>query len=330
MKLNLLSAIFALLVLPAAAQTDSLSGQPMHEGPLTSRNSSGRVIHIFPTIEKAKELGLSPIAAGDAGPLSYHGGAVMQQAYVYQIFWIPSKLQSGGATGMSSTYKFLQEAMAEQYIGHPLHDITSQYYQVTTGKQYVHAIGVGYPAYIDTNPYPASGCSDSKTPGNCVTDAQIQAEIERVMTANHWTAAPNKLFMLYTSSGEGSCFDATNTSCAYTEYCAYHSSFGGTIYSNQPFGNPSTCQLSGTPAPNDVDGDTAASTASHELSESITDPFGTAWYTSQGNEIGDLCAYEYGTNTWDGGKANQMWTGVYFELQMEFDNHTGACAQVGP
>ena len=76
--------------------------------------------------------------------------------------------------------------------------------------------------------------------------------------------------------------------------------------------------------------DTAATSASHELSEAITDPEGSAWYTASGYEIGDLCAYNYGVNTWDSAKANQMWNGRFYELQQEYDNHTGSCVQVGP
>lgn len=60
---------------------------------------------------------------------------------------------------------------------------------------------------VDNAPYPASGCSDTATPGNCIIDAQIQAEMQRVMTLLGWTSEPNKVFLLYTSSGEGSCFD---------------------------------------------------------------------------------------------------------------------------
>jgi hypothetical protein len=76
--------------------------------------------------------------------------------------------------------------------------------------------------------------------------------------------------------------------------------------------------------------DAAASIASHELTEATTDPLLNAWFTSSGYEIGDLCAYNYGTNTWDSGKANQMWGGNFFELQQMYDNHQAGCVQVGP
>ena len=83
-------------------------------------------------------------------------------------------------------------------------------------------------------------------------------------------------------------------------YCGYHSAMvsgvpAPIIYANEPYGDLSVCQLPSIPSPNgDAVADAAASTASHEVTESITDPFASAWFTSQGNEIGDLCAYSYG------------------------------------
>jgi hypothetical protein len=71
-------------------------------------------------------------------------------------------------------------------------------------------------------------------------------------------------------------------------------------------------------------------TATHELTEALTDPELNAWFSAQGNEIGDLCAYNYGTNTWDSGNANQMWYGHFYEIQQEYDNHVTGCVQVGP
>src|SRR5262249_356681 len=156
---------------------------------------------------------------------------------------------------------------------------------------------------------------------------------QKVMALQGWTGGLNKMFFLFTSSGEGSCFDASSTSCAYVQYCAYHGYFFSgltpVIYANQPFGNPSTCQVFGTPSRTAAVGaDPTGPAVSHELSEAITDPLLDAWYTATGYENGDLCAYNYGVNTWDAGKANQMWNGNFYELQQEWDNHTGACVQL--
>lgn len=294
-------------------------------------------IHIFPTVEGAAALA----ALGtDPGPLIYHSGGVVMTGSVttYAIFWLPAsgKLQNGGATSLSAHYQTVEKNMLGDYPAHGIDNNNTQYYQeVGSTTTYLQNKGVLGGAYLDTSAYPASGCSDSATPGNCITDAQIQTEIQNAMTFKGWTGGINKMFLLFTSSGEGSCFDSTSTACAYVQYCAYHGYFfSGTtpvIYGNEPYGNLSVCQVPGTPTPNgDAAADTAATAASHELTEAITDPELNAWYTSLGNEIGDLCAYNYGVNTWDSAKANQMWNGRFYELQQEFDNHVLGCVQVGP
>jgi hypothetical protein len=307
--------------------TGAVSAQEF-SSPLTLTTDTGRA-HIMPL---PGDAGMMSNLAGDPGPLLYHGGPIMQSTTIYPIFWIPSKLQNGGATGFSSKYALVQIKMLNDYIGHGVGNINTQYSQ-TSPTAYVQNKGGLGGFYIDSTAYPASGCTDTATPGNCLSDAQLQTEISNVMAIKGWTGGLSKIFMLFTSSGEGSCL--TTGICAYTFYCAYHDFFGPTatpiIYSNEPYGNTSVCQAPGTPTPNgDAIADTAATAASHELSEAITDPELTAWYTALGNENGDLCAYDYGTNTWDGGLANQMWNGDFFELQMEFNNHTSSCAQVGP
>jgi hypothetical protein len=74
------------------------------------------------------------------------------------------------------------------------------------------------------------------------------------------------------------------------------------------------------------------------LTEVITDPLIDAWLTAGGEEIGDLCAYQYGTVGWDGGKANEMWNGSYFLIQTMYSNYSASvgigspvgCVNVGP
>ena len=60
-----------------------------------------------------------------------------------------------------------------------------------------------------------------------------------------YTAGLNKMFIVFTSTGEVSCFDSTSSSCAYTQYCAYRGFFGSTssptIYVNMPYANLTYC-----------------------------------------------------------------------------------------
>jgi hypothetical protein len=286
-------------------------------------------IHIFPTVNR-----LAPVLPPSS--LLYHGGLVMQSGVTaYAIFWVPTHLQTGGATSMTSHYQSVQKSMLTDYPGHGIDNNNTQYYEVvSTVKKFIQNKGTFGGSFIDTAAYPASGCVDPATPGACLTDAQLQDEITKVMGLKGWTGGLAKMFLLFTSSGEGSCFDGTGTSaCAYTDYCAYHGFFGSTpvVYANEPFGDPFFCAVSGTPSPNsDLAADTAADSASHELTEAITDPELDAWFDASGNEIGDKCAFIFGTNTWDSAKANEMWNGHFYELQEEYDNHKGACVQIGP
>jgi hypothetical protein len=293
-------------------------------------------VHIFPAVGNEEAMAT---ATTDYGPLLYHtGGSVMGPTVtIYPIFWIPAKLQTGAATAFPSNYEAVEVSMLYDYIGHGLGSIAAQYYQKigTTVSFVQNKGGLSANYYVDTAPYPASTCKDTVTPGNCLTDAEIRAEVQKIVTYAKASGGLGQIFMVFTAPGEGSCMDTTNKSCSYTAYCAYHSHYmNGTtpiIYSNEPYGNTQYCTLPGTPSPNgDPTADAAASSASHELTEAITDPLGNAWFTAMGNEIGDLCAYKYAPVTWDGGIATQMWNGHFYLLQTEFSNHTGQCLNAGP
>jgi hypothetical protein len=330
----------------AAAQTPvhSLSEiKPLPGAPNLNPTSNGHTVHIMATVQGARALAKArALAPLSGGPLVYHGtGSIMRRANFFAIFWIPPTLQNGGPTGMSVAYRNLQTRLLADYTANGIDNNNVQYYEILgSNKAYIqNAAGLQLASglagvFVDNSPYPASGCTDAATPGNCITDAQIQAEIQKVIPLAGWASGTNRMFLLYTSSGEGSCFNASSTSCAYTQYCAYHSFIPTSppiIYANIPFGNLSVCQNPGQPSPNgDAVADAVTDVASHEMTEAITDPMLNAWFDSSGNEIGDICNFDYGPNGWDAGLANQQWGGHFYEVQREFDNHTNTCVQLGP
>jgi hypothetical protein len=330
--LNLAPPRYAPTPQPAANLVDAAPVAPQLRLTLKAPSST---IHILPPPTSSAFRALAAAAATPT-PLVYHAEApIMPNATIYTIFWVPKTLQNGSTTGMTPAYSGLQNRHLTDYPAHAIHNNNTQYYQVIKGATtYVQNIGRFGGTFTDHAAYPASDCKDSATPGGCITDAQIQAEIKKVVTSQKWSGGFSNIFFLFTSSGEGSCFDASSASCAYTQYCAYHGAIPGSlpiIYANMPYGDPAACQTSGTPSPSgDAAADTAITAASHELTEAITDPLLNAWFTAGGLEIGDLCAYKYGSNSWDSGKANQMWNGNFYEVQQEYDNHTNTCVQVGP
>lgn len=334
MKLSNIAIIVAFAGLATSSVPWINADAQENPSPLTVGSGDARV-HVWPTTGGAKALAASPFA--DTGPLAYNGGPIMPHIITYAIFWMPPTLQTGAATGMSSAYQPLLRQFLADYPGHGIDNNNTQYYQTGATPTYIHNAGHFGGAALDTSPYPASQCNDTATPGACLTDAQIRKEIRKIIALKGWPVGISKLFLLFTSSGEGSCLSGSSSLCAYTYYCAYHGYIGTDpattiIFGNEPYGEPSVCQIPGEPSPNgDPAADDAASIASHETTEAMTDPLLNAWYSAQGNEIGDLCAYNYGTPIgWDGGHANEMWNGHYYLLQQEFDNHAGKCVQVGP
>ncbi|MGA7462090.1 MAG: hypothetical protein WBW69_17805 [Candidatus Korobacteraceae bacterium] len=350
----------ALTVMLAAASY--LNAQMLSPLPVSN---NGNKVHILPPPEEA----LQRQSQSAGGPVVYHGGPVMlgPPAYTnfppvvttYAIFWIPKSglLQDGKTkTILPPFYRSIQKTLLEEYPGHGIDNNNTQYYSVVPSQpvEYVQNNGglAGY--YVDTSEYPKGLCNNPLTGANCIPDSEIQYHIGLAITAENWPLFPgggdglDKMFLLFTSSGEGSCVQdgSPGDSCAYLAppggmaYCGYHSYqlyYPGqwVIYGNEPYLDQPMCQAGTTPN-NDSAADAAASVATHELTEAITDPLLTAWYTAGGDEIGDLCAWNYGANSWDfdpkSGQylANQMWGGALFELQMMYDNHTSSCVQVGP
>jgi hypothetical protein len=214
-----------------------------------------------------------------------------------------------------------------------VYSIAEQYFDGSGNIQYQSAFGG---SYVDTDPLPVNGCNDGSD-AVCLTDSQIQAEIQNALTANGWHGSTSALFVLMTPNGVGSCFDGSSQECTTTVpngYCAYHSAFTDSageqvIYANEPY-NATINGCSPGSSPNGDDADAEINTISHEHNEAITDPFGDAWYReSDGSEDGDLCAWTFGAPLGGAGltQYNQVINGHDYWLQQEWSNQGRNCFQ---
>jgi len=92
---------------------------------------------------------------------------------------------------------------------------------------------------------------------------------------------------------------------------------------------PSGCQAQHTSPNNDVGIDGMMSIIAHELSETVTDPLGNAWYDSNGDENADKCAWSWGPtkNAPNGSMYNITLAGVNYLIQQIWVNANGGyCA----
>jgi hypothetical protein len=245
------------------------------------------------------------------------------------------------ASYQSVINQFFTDVAHDSGGGNNVYPVAKEYYDNpgTVHIQYQSAFGG---AYVDRNPLPANGCDDGFDT-YCITDQQLQHEIQSVMTANGWHGGLDHIFFLITPNGVGSCFDASGQ-CSTDTFCAYHSDFTNSnneevIYANEPYEAPLPgCTDVSQGFPNDPDADTTVNTISHEHNEAITDPLGTGWLANDGpggtpgDENGDLCAYGFGTAV--GGTPgvdayNQVINGHHYDLQQEWSNTANGCVQ-GP
>lgn len=262
-----------------------------------------------------------------AGNLRNHGGPVEHTNKTYAIYWVPAgySMQSGYSSVIN---QYFTDVAADSGKQSNVYYTATQYSDSTGHIQYSSTFGG---SYTDTNPLPASGCSDSDT-AVCLTDAQVQAEIKKDVATAGWTAGPSTEFFLFTAKGIGSCL--TSSECAFTYYCAYHSWTGSgssvILYANMPYAStvPSQCDTGQHPNGNDADG--TLNVTSHEHNETITDEQGNAWYDSAGYEDGDKCAWIFGAASGpNGAEYNQTINGHHYYLQEEYSNHDRTCIQSG-
>jgi hypothetical protein len=253
---------------------------------------------------------------------------VMRTNTTYAIYWVPS----GFSVQASPSYEngvnqYLADVAAASGSQTNIYSVATQYYDSTGFISYRSTFGG---SDVDTDPFPASICHATTT---CLTDSQLQTEIQKVITAKGWTDGPDSLFFILTPDGVSSCFSTSGAQCSTNFYCAYHSDFTGTdgqpvLYANEPYVAPvDGCS---SPSPNNDDADSTINTMSHEHNEAITDPWGNGWLDSSGDEIADICAWNFGTplgTASDGQQYNQLINGHQYELQQEYSNDGGVCRQ---
>jgi hypothetical protein len=271
-------------------------------------------------------------------PLLYHkGGPVMPSNTNYTLYWDPS-----GAPEYPAGY----QAGIDRYFEDLAHDsggllntdsILTQYSGNGEIANYDSHFGG---ALIDTNPYPASGCTAAPT---CLTDSQIRAEILGYVESHKLPIDRQHEYFLLTPQGVESCMEAAGKSCSdgtvHRVYCAYHGFIQAgpapLIYANDPYVDGLGCDV-GEEHPNGNASDaTIAGGLAHEHSESVTDPELNAWYDAKGNEVADKCrtlkaTTEYGEplgRAPNGSNYNQLINGDEYLYQQIWSNAAGECRQ---
>jgi hypothetical protein len=278
--------------------------------------------------------------------VTYHGGPVLHSSGVFAIFWVPPSYAL--PNGYQSTVtQYITDIAHDSFLTTNGLSVDTQYYDVTKGvKKFVSYSVVNRGSNLDTNAFPKSGCPnyvlDSKAGTKskaCLTDAQIQKEVKSVIAAHSLPTGIDNEYFVFTPPGVATCKTAKPSKSRgcfdpiqQDGYCAYHShlttSGHAVLYDVLPYEDPTGVCWSGQ-SPNGNAADSVVNTASHEQNESITDPLGTGWYDSAGNEIGDKCHLVFGSkiSSTSTGMYNEVINGHGYWLQEIWSNRAHACVQ---
>jgi hypothetical protein len=234
-----------------------------------------------------------PRRSGTAGSVTqgngivYHNGPVMHSgANIYYIWY--------GNWAQDSTANAILTDFANNIGGSPYFNINTTYGD-TVGN---------VPNSPTTIKYVTSS-SDAGSLGASLNDGNIWTLVSNALTAGHLPVDPNGVYFVLTAP------HVAETSGFLTQYCGWHTyNFYGAASTPIKYafvGNPAAalgaCAAQSTGPNGDAAADAMVSVIAHELEESATDPQLNAWYDSNGEEVGDKCAWTFGTLFSAGGGA---------------------------
>ena len=278
-----------------------------------------------------------PGVGGTGAAVGYSGGPVLTFNRTHVIFWQPSGSNLAFDPGYRPLVgRFLHDVALASHSTHNVFALMGQYAD-SSGRPAAYVSRYGG-AVLDTDKLPATQCTEPPVAGPgwtiCLTDAELQSEIEHVVHARHLPTTQHDVYFLVTPRGLGSCMGSAATSgCALAGrvngYCGYHryTNDNQVDYAFIPYNAVTGHCQSNNPRPNGSTADPALSTIGHELAETVTDPDGDGWTDSSGQEIADLCITSFGPAIGGSGARayNENIAGGHYYLQELWSNASGGC-----
>lgn len=270
----------------------------------------------------------SGVVAAASNNVTWHAGPIMPgTTQVYAIFWEPTG-------NVSPSYNSLLVRYFQDVGNTPLYHNNTQYLDTLRpfGIAEFPTNSVFAGSWVDRSAYPESPLLDSDI-RNEVTKFDLSLATSGPFGTIQAPGALNTIFFVFTEAGQNLCYDSSHTQCESNVFCGYHSAFNSGLgfsatYAAIPYAASFNCDIGSLSFPNDRPADLTINIASHEQMEAATDPMLDAWYDSNGNEIGDKCAWFFGPRNSAG--ANVTWNGHSYLVQQEWDNNGGGCVLSGP
>jgi hypothetical protein len=172
-------------------------------------------------------------------------------------------------------------------------------------------------------------CASPQNTATCISDAQVQAEVNRIINATHGSRGLHDIWYVYTPPDVDECISPGV--CETNAFGGYHSvsnlGSGPTIYAytGDPIVETSRVNNPGNDPQGYPDAEHVIDIVAHEVNEAMTDPEGVGYMDPNGFETGDKCEFgpQFGTPLGfapNGSPFNQVVNGHKYLIQEMWAN----------
>ena len=277
---------------------------------VAGRNLPDRHRQTFENDKKARAA-----AATKTPVILYHGGPVMVSPKDLYVIYYGS---------FTSTQHAILDNFLQNLGGSGAFNVNSEYSDAS-GNTIVNILN-----YSPT----ADSFNDAYSLGTSLSGSFDTTIIHNAIANGHLPSDPNGIYILTISP---------DVQLPRSVWCAYHTHSSNIVagedikYAVAPDPPPSlfagcsgnVANFGDTTSPNgDIGMDAVADDLIHELSETVTDPDLSAWFTKNGLENGDLCNFVYGTTFLapNGSHANHVFGARNYLVQTIWDRVGSFCA----
>ena len=227
--------------------------------------------------------------------ITYHGGPVMvAQTNLYIVYY-------GGFTTLQHT---ILDTFLQNVGGSPAFNVNTEYSNAQ--NQFVQNV-------LNYNPT-TNSFNDAYSLGKSLSSSDFVTILHNAVAGGRFPSDVNGIYILTISP---------DVKIPKSSWCAFHAHSTSiatgldikyALAADPPASIQTSCSgnlatFGDTTSPNgDIGMDEVVDSLMHELSETVTDPDGSAWFTSNGAEVGDLCNFVYGTTFFaaNGSHANHV------------------------
>jgi hypothetical protein len=335
------------LAVPSAAANPSATAKPVFHPRI------GAALGLVPSLTfRNGRLQPAQTATQPLTPVTYHGGQTMTGGItVHTIFWTGgTNAFQGRPSGAPADYI----GMIKQYLTDVAaastgtsgqtcttsacnaFTVEAQFGWGTTPGGITHGANtVSYnpsnDSIVDNAPYPSKSvqCASPQNTATCITDAQVQAEVNRVINAAGGSRGLHDIWYVFTPPDVDECISPGV--CESNAFGGYHSvsdlGSGATIYAytGDPIVESGAVNNPGSDPQGYPDAEVVIDIVAHETNEAMTDPEGVGYMDPNGFEVGDKCEFgpQFGTPLGfapDGSPFNQVINGHEYLTQEMWAN----------